>query len=81
MGNFLYSLNRKHLLIILLRLEFIILNIFFIVYLYTVSMGNRIYFIVLFIVLTVCEGVLGISILINIVRIFGNDYMRIFRVL
>lgn len=80
-GNFLYSLNRKHLLIILLRLEFIMLNIFFIIYLYTVSIGNRIYFIVLFIVLTVCEGVLGISILMYIIRVFGNDYIRIYRII
>nr|UJG45419.1 NADH dehydrogenase subunit 4L [Agrypnia pagetana] len=81
MGNFLYSLNRKHLLIILLSLEFIMLNMFFMVYLYTVSVGNSMYFMVLFMVLTVCEGVLGISILMNMIRIFGNDYMRIFSVL
>lgn len=80
-GNFIYSLNRKHLLIILLRLEFIMLNLFFLIYLYTVSLGNRIYFMVLFIVLRVCEGVLGISILMYIIRIFGNDYVRIFSVI
>nr|YP_010586182.1 NADH dehydrogenase subunit 4L [Eubasilissa splendida]UZZ43944.1 NADH dehydrogenase subunit 4L [Eubasilissa splendida] len=80
-GNFLYSLNRKHLLIILLSLEFIMLNLFFMIYLYTVSVGNSMYFMVLFMVLSVCEGVLGISILMYMIRIFGNDYVRIFSVI
>nr|YP_009000486.1 NADH dehydrogenase subunit 4L [Eubasilissa regina]AHF21727.1 NADH dehydrogenase subunit 4L [Eubasilissa regina] len=80
-GNFMYSLNRKHLLIILLSLEFIMLNLFFLIYLYTVSLGNSMYFMVLFMVLSVCEGVLGISILMYMIRIFGNDYVRIFSVI
>nr|YP_010586169.1 NADH dehydrogenase subunit 4L [Eubasilissa sinensis]UZZ43931.1 NADH dehydrogenase subunit 4L [Eubasilissa sinensis] len=80
-GNFMYSLNRKHLLIILLSLEFIMLNLFFLIYLYTISLGNSMYFMVLFMVLSVCEGVLGISILMYMIRIFGNDYVRIFSVI
>nr|YP_009919087.1 NADH dehydrogenase subunit 4L [Phryganea bipunctata]QMP96680.1 NADH dehydrogenase subunit 4L [Phryganea bipunctata] len=80
-GNFMYSLNRKHLLIILLSLEFIMLNLFFMIYVYTVSLGNSMYFMVMFMVLSVCEGVLGISILMYMIRIFGNDYVRIFSVL
>nr|AHC32048.1 NADH dehydrogenase subunit 4L [Eubasilissa regina] len=80
-GNFMYSLNRKHLLIILLSLEFIMLNLFFLIYLYTVSLGNSMYFMVLFMVLSVCEGVLGISILMYMIRIFGNDYVRIFSII
>nr|QLY90132.1 NADH dehydrogenase subunit 4L [Trichostegia minor] len=80
-GNFMYSLNRKHLLIILLSLEFIMLNLFFLIYLYTMMLGNSVYFMILFMVLTVCEGVLGISILMYMIRIFGNDYLRIFSVL
>nr|YP_009529026.1 NADH dehydrogenase subunit 4L [Phryganea cinerea]AXU98781.1 NADH dehydrogenase subunit 4L [Phryganea cinerea] len=80
-GNFMYSLNRKHLLIILLSLEFIMLNLFFMIYLYTVSLGNSMYFMVMFMVLSVCEGVLGISILMYMIRIFGNDYVRIFSIL
>nr|UAM95890.1 NADH dehydrogenase subunit 4L [Semblis atrata] len=80
-GNFMYSLNRKHLLIILLSLEFIMLNLFFLIYFYTLSLGDSMYFMVLFMVLSVCEGVLGISILMYMIRIFGNDYVRIFSII
>lgn len=79
--NFIFSLNRKHLLIILLRLELIVLNLFFYTYIYLLlNLLNRIYFLVIFIVLTVCEGVLGVSILVYMIRVHGKDYVRVYRV-
>nr|YP_010586039.1 NADH dehydrogenase subunit 4L [Apatidelia acuminata]UZZ43775.1 NADH dehydrogenase subunit 4L [Apatidelia acuminata] len=80
-GNFMFSLNRKHLLVILLSLELIVLNLFFYIYLYLLlNMMNSIYFLVMFMILTVCEGVLGISILVYMIRIYSSDYMSVYNI-
>nr|QLY90158.1 NADH dehydrogenase subunit 4L [Micropterna lateralis] len=80
-SNFMFSLNRKHLLIILLSLELIVLNLFFYTYLYLLlNLLNSIYFLVMFMVLTVCEGVLGVSILVYMVRVHGKDYVSVYSI-
>lgn len=78
--NFIFTLNRKHLLIILLRLELIMLNVFLLVYNYIMFI-RRVYFLIIFIVLSVCEGVLGLSVLVYLIRIYGNDLIKIYRLL
>nr|YP_010586338.1 NADH dehydrogenase subunit 4L [Limnephilus abstrusus]UZZ44113.1 NADH dehydrogenase subunit 4L [Limnephilus abstrusus] len=80
-SNFMFSLNRKHLLIILLSLELIVLNLFFYVYVYLLlNLLNSIYFLVMFMVLTVCEGVLGVSILVYMIRVHGKDYVSVYNI-
>nr|YP_009667285.1 NADH dehydrogenase subunit 4L [Hydatophylax nigrovittatus]APQ47886.1 NADH dehydrogenase subunit 4L [Hydatophylax nigrovittatus] len=80
-SNFMFSLNRKHLLIILLSLELIVLNLFFYSYIYLLlNLLNSIYFLVMFMVLTVCEGVLGVSILVYMIRVHGKDYVSVYSV-
>lgn len=39
------------------------------------------YFLILFLVVSVCEGVLGLSILVYMIRFNGNDYFYISSVL
>nr|UZZ43671.1 NADH dehydrogenase subunit 4L [Micrasema sp. XG-2021] len=80
MSNFLFSLNRKHLLVVLLSLELIMLIMFMYIYSYMLVVKSF-YFMVLFLILTVCEGVLGLSILIYMIRMCGNDYVQIFSIL
>nr|QLY89671.1 NADH dehydrogenase subunit 4L [Brachycentrus subnubilus] len=79
-SNFLFSLNRKHLLIVLLSLELIMLIMFLLIYLYMLILGSF-YFMVLFLILTVCEGVLGLSVLVFMIRMCGNDYIQVFSIL
>nr|UJG45250.1 NADH dehydrogenase subunit 4L [Nemotaulius punctatolineatus]UPX88463.1 NADH dehydrogenase subunit 4L [Glyphotaelius pellucidus] len=80
-SNFMFSLNRKHLLIILLSLELIVLNLFFYIYIYLLlNLLNSIYFLVMFMVLTVCEGVLGVSILVYMIRVHGKDYVSVYSI-
>nr|QOY24543.1 NADH dehydrogenase subunit 4L [Anabolia furcata] len=80
-SNFMFSFNRKHLLIILLSLELIVLNLFFYVYIYLLlNLMNSIYFLVMFMVLTVCEGVLGVSILVYMIRVHGKDYVSVYSI-
>nr|UOU85080.1 NADH dehydrogenase subunit 4L [Anabolia nervosa] len=80
-SNFMFSFNRKHLLIILLSLELIVLNLFFYTYIYLLlNLMNSIYFLVMFMVLTVCEGVLGVSILVYMIRVHGKDYVSVYSI-
>lgn len=76
-----FSLNRKHLLLILLRLEFVVLALFFLVIFVLNLFGREVYFSIIFISFAVCEGALGLSILVSIVRSHGGDNFNSFSVL
>nr|QTH79130.1 NADH dehydrogenase subunit 4L [Hemathlophorus sp.] len=76
-----FCLNRSHLLMMLLSLEFIILIIYFMLIIYLMMFEVELYFSMMFLVFSVCEGVLGLSILILIVRLHGNDSFQILSIL
>nr|YP_004934867.1 NADH dehydrogenase subunit 4L [Paracladura trichoptera]AET13118.1 NADH dehydrogenase subunit 4L [Paracladura trichoptera] len=80
-GILVFISNRKHLLITLLSLEFIVLSLFLFIFLILNLFQSETYFCVLFLVMSVCEGVLGISILITMIRTHGNDYFQSFGIL
>lgn len=69
---------RKHLLNVLLRLEFIMLGIFFILVLFVSNVRNEFNYIFFFLRLAACEGALGLSLLVSIVRSHGNDCFKRF---
>jgi NADH-ubiquinone oxidoreductase chain 4L len=73
--------DRRHLLITLLRLEFIVLVLFLVMYYYLCSFNYELYLVVVFLVFSVCEGSLGLSISVSIIRRYGNDYYQSCRVL
>lgn len=80
-GLFIYRYFHKHLLCILLRLEYIVLRLFCIIY-YLINLYNyEIYFSLIYLVISVCEGALGLSVIVIIVRIYGNDYFSSLNVL
>jgi len=80
-GVIIFVIQRKHLLSILLSLEFIILNLFFILFNYLSYLNFENYFSIIFLTFRVCEGALGLSILVSIIRSYGNDYFQSFRIL
>lgn len=80
-GVLVFVLNRKHLLSILLRLEFIVLALFILLFFYLLSFGFQEFFSIIFLTFTVCEGALGLSILVSLIRTHGNDYFQTFRIL
>ena len=80
-GLFGFVLAYKHLLNILLRLEFIIVNLFWFISLIISSLGGDLYFVLYFLTLAACEGALGLGLLISIVRSHGNDNFIGFNVL
>nr|YP_009251039.1 NADH dehydrogenase subunit 4L [Macrophthalmus japonicus]AMY96240.1 NADH dehydrogenase subunit 4L [Macrophthalmus japonicus] len=71
----------KHLLNSLLSLEFMMLGIFWLLNLQLTNVGGELYFSLFFLVLVVCEGSLGLSLLVLIVRSHGSDYFKSFNVL
>ncbi|KAH8288079.1 hypothetical protein KR054_007175, partial [Drosophila jambulina] len=81
LGLFCFVSNRKHLLSILLSLEFIVLILFFILFIYLNILNYETYFRIIFLTFRVCEGALGLSILVSIIRTHGNDYFQSFRII
>nr|YP_009139391.1 NADH dehydrogenase subunit 4L [Callimorpha dominula]AKF78260.1 NADH dehydrogenase subunit 4L [Callimorpha dominula] len=80
-GNLIFVLKHKHLLIVLLSLEFIVLSIFFFLLIYLIYVEYDMYMLMIFLVFSVCEGVLGLSILISMIRTHGNDYFQSYNIL
>lgn len=81
MGLISFCMKRSHLLLILLSLEFVILSLYINLYLYLVFFHYEFYFRIVFIRIRVCEGALGLAILVSIVRTHRNDYFQSFNVL
>nr|YP_010616684.1 NADH dehydrogenase subunit 4L [Argestina pomena]WAW79884.1 NADH dehydrogenase subunit 4L [Argestina pomena]WHS18950.1 NADH dehydrogenase subunit 4L [Argestina inconstans] len=80
-GNMIFVSKHKHLLIILMSLEFIVLSIFFSLMLYLGKVEFSMYMLMVFLVFSVCEGVLGLSILVSMIRTHGNDYFQSFNLI
>nr|YP_010464336.1 NADH dehydrogenase subunit 4L [Opatrum subaratum]UUL71713.1 NADH dehydrogenase subunit 4L [Opatrum subaratum] len=80
-GLIMFSMKRKHLLLMLLSLEFIVLSVYFLMFFYLSQAGNEYFFSMVFLTFSVCEGVLGLSILVSLIRTHGNDYFQSFSVL
>lgn len=73
--------NRKHLLSTLLSLEFIVLGLFLFLFIYLNLYNFERFFSIMFLTFRVCEGALGLSVLVSIIRTHGNDYFNSFSVL
>jgi len=71
MGVFSFVSKVKHILQMLLRIEFIVLIVFliFVITLPKESLFIRIYFLIF----VVCEGALGLTLLVSISRSYGGD--------
>nr|YP_010287451.1 NADH dehydrogenase subunit 4L [Amraica recursaria]UKT61782.1 NADH dehydrogenase subunit 4L [Amraica recursaria] len=80
-GNLIFVSKYKHLLIILLSLEFMVLSVFFFMLSYLLMLNYEIYMLMVFLVFSVCEGALGLSILVSMIRTHGNDYFKSFNLL
>nr|ALO76883.1 NADH deshydrogenase subunit 4L [Anaspidinae sp. GENSP01] len=76
-----FSLNRKHFLLMLLSLEFIVLSLYLNLYVYFMEIFNEYFFLMVFLTFSVCEGALGLSILVSLIRIYGNDNFQSFNIL
>nr|YP_010985634.1 NADH dehydrogenase subunit 4L [Argyresthia conjugella]WOK81906.1 NADH dehydrogenase subunit 4L [Argyresthia conjugella] len=80
-GNMIFVSKHKHLMIVLLSLEFIVLSIFFFMLVLFNFFFFNMYMLMVFLVFSVCEGALGLSILVSMIRTHGNDYFQSFNLL
>nr|YP_009487741.1 NADH dehydrogenase subunit 4L [Anopheles gilesi]AWB98559.1 NADH dehydrogenase subunit 4L [Anopheles gilesi] len=81
MGCLSFVSSRKHLLATLLSLEYIVLSLFIFLFMFLNFMNYEVYFSMFFLTFSVCEGVLGLSILVSMIRTHGNDYFQSFSIL
>nr|AGO50136.1 NADH dehydrogenase subunit 4L [Kamimuria wangi] len=80
-GGWVFTSKRKHLLLTLLKLKFMVLSLFLFLFMYLNCMIFELYFSMVFLTFSVCEGALGLSILVSMIRTHGNDYFQTFSVL
>lgn len=78
-GLWIFSSKREHLLSVLLRLEYMVIVIYYIFLIYFV-MFDSLYSLV-YLIFTACEGALGLSILVMMRRTHGGDYFKSFNVM
>lgn len=79
-GLVVFSSYQKHLLTTLLRLEFIMLNIFLLFVVILRKENIESYLLLVFLVFRVAEGGVGLSILVSLIRRHGRDIIKSFRV-
>nr|QHZ87499.1 NADH dehydrogenase subunit 4L [Agriocnemis femina]QTZ98193.1 NADH dehydrogenase subunit 4L [Agriocnemis femina] len=72
-GLFSFVMKRKHLLSTLLSLEFMVLSIYLYMFILLISAFFDLYFLMYFLTFSVCEGALGLSILVSLIRSHGSD--------
>nr|AYB71584.1 NADH dehydrogenase subunit 4L [Platorchestia sp. AKP-2018] len=81
MGGLSFILNYSHLLNSLLSLEMISLSVYFLLSVSFVFLGGEMFYLLYFLVMMVCEGVLGLSLLIAVTYGFGVDYFKAINIL
>nr|YP_009926443.1 NADH dehydrogenase subunit 4L [Lysmata amboinensis]QNH68786.1 NADH dehydrogenase subunit 4L [Lysmata amboinensis] len=64
---------RKHLLGALISLEYVMLSVYWFMGSLLSSMGEEVFFSLFFLTFAACEGALGLSLLVCVVRSHGND--------
>nr|QWB85764.1 NADH dehydrogenase subunit 4L [Clytobius davidis] len=77
-GLFVFASKRKHLLLMLLSLEFVVLSLFLNLLVFLNNTNYEFFFSMIFLTISVCEGTLGLSLLVSMIRICGNDYILSF---
>nr|AIW06153.1 NADH dehydrogenase subunit 4L [Gaeana maculata] len=65
--------NHKHIMMSLLSLEFIVLSLFCYFSFILSFIMSDLYMLLIFLTFSVCEGVLGLTCLITLIRFHGND--------
>nr|ALO70992.1 NADH deshydrogenase subunit 4L [Pselaphinae sp. 3 EF-2015] len=80
-GGLVFTLNHKHLLMMLLSLEFIVLSLYLNLFLMLMFFNFELYLLLIFLTMSVCEGVLGLSILVSLIRTHGSDYIKTLMIL
>nr|QXG82694.1 NADH dehydrogenase subunit 4L [Chrysomelidae sp. SOIL MMG Contig15] len=70
-----FFLYRKHFLMMLLSLEYLVLSLYLGLFLNLSFYSYEFFFTTMFLVMSVCEGCLGLAMLVMMLRSHGNDYV------
>nr|ASY95850.1 NADH dehydrogenase subunit 4L [Atta opaciceps] len=73
----LLMLMYKHMLIMLMMMELLVINMSMIIYMMMGEWGMEFY-LIYYLIFSVCESVLGLALLVMIVRFSGNDLYYMF---
>nr|AEP27697.1 NADH dehydrogenase subunit 4L [Rhopalapion longirostre] len=76
-----FSLKRKHMLLMLLSLEFVVVSLFLMMIMSFSLMTYEYFFSMVYLTFSVCEGALGLAMLVLMIRTYGNDYIMTFSLL
>nr|YP_009344632.1 NADH dehydrogenase subunit 4L [Entylia carinata]APU51897.1 NADH dehydrogenase subunit 4L [Entylia carinata] len=76
LGFLCLCLVRKHVFLCLISLEFIIIYLLVIVFMYCLMYYSCMYMYILMMTFFVCEGALGLGLMILFVRCHSNDYLN-----
>nr|AYR05326.1 NADH dehydrogenase subunit 4L [Coleoptera sp. ACP-2013] len=77
-GLLIFLSKYKHFLLMLLSLEFMVLSLYLLMFIYFSFFFFQIFFSMFFLTMSVCEGALGLSLLVLIIRSYGNDKIMMF---
>nr|QUB07029.1 NADH dehydrogenase subunit 4L [Glyphocassis sp. N62] len=72
-GFFVFLISMSHFLMVLLSLEFMMLSIFLLMFYLFSYLSTNIFFSMIYLTMAVCEGVLGLSVMVLLIRSSGND--------
>nr|YP_009919160.1 NADH dehydrogenase subunit 4L [Paratriatoma lecticularia]QMP96796.1 NADH dehydrogenase subunit 4L [Paratriatoma lecticularia] len=72
-GLIVFCSLRKHLLLTLLSLEFLVLSLYFLFFSFLALFDLGFYYILVFLTFAVCEGAMGLGVLVSMIRCHGND--------
>nr|YP_010028685.1 NADH dehydrogenase subunit 4L [Stomaphis sinisalicis]QOS49072.1 NADH dehydrogenase subunit 4L [Stomaphis sinisalicis] len=75
-GILFYIFNFNHLLMMLLGLEYLMLILSLLFYLNLMMFIKQYILLLIFFIFCISESVLGLTILILMVRMYGNDYLK-----
>ena len=67
---------RNHIISTLIRLEFASLSLYLYLFILLNDYGAEKYITLVYLTLAACEGALGLSILVSIIKTRGNDYIK-----
>nr|YP_009058228.1 NADH dehydrogenase subunit 4L [Empoasca vitis]AIL29207.1 NADH dehydrogenase subunit 4L [Empoasca vitis] len=70
------AIIRKHILLCLMSFEFIVMSLLLMIMGYCLLFNHSLYLYLIMMTFYVCEGVMGLGILVRMIRSHGNDYLN-----
>jgi NADH:ubiquinone oxidoreductase subunit K len=75
-GLITFAFLRNHIVATLLRLEFASLSVYLLLFITLAPAPRELYLSLVYLTLAACEGALGLSILVAVIKHKGNDYLN-----